>query len=99
MPRMTARGLDDARPVSRGVRWLQYRPNLAARFLQSSKQLRISVHLPRRIALFWDALRDGIREAAAPFGPALHVDVRTYPRLGEGDIPLLEEALATAPTV
>ena len=73
---------------------LGYKPNLAARFLQSSKQLRISVHLPRRIALFWDALRDGIREAAAPFGPALHVDVRTYPCLGEGDIPLLEEALA-----
>ena len=73
---------------------LGYKPNLAARFLQSSKQLRISVHLPRRIALFWDALRDGIREAAAPFGPALHVDVRTYPCLGDGDIPLLEEALA-----
>ena len=46
------------------------------------------------IALFWDALRDGIREAAAPFAPALHVDFRTYPRLGDGDIPLLEEALA-----
>src|SRR3954454_22670551 len=73
---------------------LGYKPNLAARFLQSSKQLRISVHLPRRIALFWDALRDGIREAAAPFGPALHVDVRTYPCLGEGDLPLLAQALA-----
>ena len=72
---------------------LGYRPNLAARYLQSRKQLRISVHLPRRIALFWDSLRAGIREAAAPFAPALHVDFRTYPRLGEGDIPLFEEAL------
>lgn len=73
---------------------LGYTPNLAARYLQSRKPVRISVHLPRRIALFWDALRDGIREAAAPFAPALHVDFRTYPHLGDGDIPLLEEALA-----
>ena len=28
---------------------LDYRPNLAARYLQSRKQLRISVHLPREI--------------------------------------------------
>ena len=72
---------------------LGYRPNLAARYLQSRKQLRISVHLPRRIALFWDSLREGIREAAAPFAPALHVEFRSYPRLGDGDIPLFEEAL------
>jgi LacI family transcriptional regulator len=73
---------------------LGYKPNLAARYLQSRRQLHISVHLPHRIALFWDALRDGIREAAAPFAPALHVDFRTYPSLGDGDIPLLEQALA-----
>jgi LacI family transcriptional regulator, galactose operon repressor len=72
---------------------LGYRPNLAARYLQSRKQLRISVHLPRRIALFWDSLREGIREAAAPFAPALHVDFRNYPSFGDGDIPLFEEAL------
>jgi len=72
---------------------LGYRPNLAARYLKSRKQLRISVHLPGEIALFWDSLREGIREAAAPFAPALHVDFRSYPSLGEGDIPLFEEAL------
>jgi LacI family transcriptional regulator len=72
---------------------LGYRPNLAARYLKLRKQLRISVQLPREIALFWDSLREGIREAAAPFTPALHVDFRTYPSLGEGDIPLFEEAL------
>jgi LacI family transcriptional regulator len=72
---------------------LGYRPNLAARYLKSRKQLRISVHLPREIALFWDSLREGIREAAAPFAPALHVDFRSYPSLGDGDIPLFEEAL------
>ena len=73
---------------------LGYTPNLAARFLQSRKAVRISVHLPRRIALFWDALREGIREAAVPYGHALHVDYRTYPSLGDGDIPLLEQAIA-----
>lgn len=72
---------------------LGYRPNLAARYLKSRKQLRISVHLPRRIALFWDSLREGIREAAAPFAPALHVDFQSYPSLGDGDVPLFERAL------
>ncbi len=72
---------------------LGYRPNLAARQLKSSKVVRISVHLPREIALFWDSLREGIREAAAPFEPAAQVDFQTYPRLGEGDVALFEEAL------
>ena len=72
---------------------LGYRPNLAARYLQSRKQLRISVQLPQQIALFWDSLREGIREAAEPFGPALHVDFRSYPRLGDGDIPLFDASL------
>jgi LacI family transcriptional regulator len=73
---------------------LGYTPNLAARYLQSRKPMRISVQLPQRIALFWDALREGIREAAAPFGQALQVDFRSYPKPGEGDIPLLEQAIA-----
>lgn len=74
---------------------LGYTPNLAARYLQSRRQLRISVHLPKKIALFWDGLREGIREGAAPFAPTLHVDYRMYPTLGDGDIPLLEEAIAS----
>jgi LacI family transcriptional regulator len=73
---------------------LGYRPNLAARFLKSRRPLRIAVHLPREIALFWDTLRDGIRQAALPFEPAVRVDFRSYPSLGEGDVPLFEEALA-----
>lgn len=79
--------------VLRMAETLGYRPNLAARYLKSRRQLRISVQLPRKIALFWDALREGIREAAEPFAPALHVDFRSYPSLGDGDIPLFEEAL------
>jgi LacI family transcriptional regulator len=91
-------GKPDVSPATRALvlstaKSFGYRPNLAARYLQSQKQVRISVQLPKRIALFWDFLRDGIREAAAPFAPALHVDFRVYPRLGEGDIPLFAEAL------
>jgi LacI family transcriptional regulator len=73
---------------------LGYRPNLAARHLKSRTVFRVSVHLPEEIALFWDSLRDGIREAAAPFEPTLQVEFRSNPRLGEGDIELFEQALA-----
>jgi LacI family transcriptional regulator len=73
---------------------LGYRPNLAARHLKAGTSVRIAVHLPRELALFWDSLREGIREAAAPFEPTLHVDFRTYPRLGEGDTDLFAHALA-----
>src|SRR4029453_803048 len=70
-----------------------YTPNLAARYLQSRRPFRVSVHLPAQIALFWDALREGIREAAAPFAPGLQLEFHTYPRLGDGDVALLERAL------
>src|SRR4030095_10069927 len=72
---------------------LGYPRSLAAVYLKSRRHLRISVHLPREIALFWDSLRESIREAAAPFAPHLHVDFATYPGLGDGDIPLFEKAL------
>jgi LacI family transcriptional regulator len=73
-----------------------YRPNLAARFLQSRKGFRIAVHLPRKVALFWDALREGIREAAAAF-PALEIEFQTYPPVGDGEVGLFEYALADRP--
>jgi LacI family transcriptional regulator len=80
--------------VLRTAEALGYRPNLAARYLKSKKTLKISVHLPRELALFWDSLREGIREAAAMFEPTLFVDFRSYPRLGKGDVALFEQALA-----
>lgn len=80
--------------VLRMAESLGYRPNLAARHLKSRRAVHLSVHLPREIALFWDSLREGIREAAAPFAPTLEVDFASYPRLGEGDVPLFERALA-----
>ncbi len=70
-----------------------YRPNLAARFLKSRRQLQISVQLPVEIATFFDPLREGIREAAAPFEPAVRLDFRDYPRLGEGDAEVFNDAL------
>ena len=40
-----------------------YRPNLAARFLSSRKQLKVGVNLPAEIASFFDLVRDGVLEA------------------------------------
>ncbi len=74
-----------------------YQPNLAARFLRSRRQLRVSVLLPLEIASFFDPLRDGIREMAAPFGPAIRIDFQSYPSLGSGDAALFEEALKESP--
>ncbi|MBI2221501.1 MAG: LacI family DNA-binding transcriptional regulator [Acidobacteria bacterium] len=79
--------------VLRMAESLGYRPNLAARYLKSRKHILVSVHLPQEIAAFWSSLRAGIGEAAALFAPALHVEFRSYPRLGEGDVPLFEQAL------
>ncbi|MGO9011999.1 MAG: LacI family DNA-binding transcriptional regulator [Bryobacteraceae bacterium] len=70
-----------------------YKPNLAARYLKSQRQLLIAVHLPAEIAFFFDAIRQGIAEAAGPFEPALRVDSKTYPRLGQGDAALFKRAL------
>lgn len=57
---------------------LGYRPNLAASHLRSGRQARISIHLPEHVSFFWETLRDGIREAAAPFAPSLGLEFRTY---------------------
>ena len=71
-----------------------YRPNFAARHLKLNRKLQISVHLPREIASFFDALREGIEEAAAPFESSIRIQFRSYPHLGEKDVELFEEALA-----
>jgi LacI family transcriptional regulator len=72
---------------------LDYRPNLAARFLSSKKTLRISVNTLQGTTSFWDEVRAGIREEAALILlENVEIEFRTYPRLGEGD----EEAFAAA---
>lgn len=72
---------------------LGYRPNFAARHLKLNRKLRISIHLPREIASFFDSLREGIEEAAEPFRSSIDLDFRSYPRLGEQDVELFAEAL------
>ena len=71
---------------------LNYRPNLSARNLKLSKRLRIGVFLPEEIALFFDLMRSGIREAAARAGLSVDLDFHSFPRLGEGDVEALEAA-------
>jgi LacI family transcriptional regulator len=73
-----------------------YRPNLAARFLQSRRGLRFAVHLPQQAALFWQALAEGVREAAAAL-PALEIELHTYPPGGDAEVALFEYALADRP--
>ena len=74
---------------------LGYRPNLAARFLSSQKQLRIGVNLPREIASFFDLVRDGIGDAVRSVETSdVRVIHRSYPELGKGEKEALAEALA-----
>jgi len=57
---------------------LGYKPNLAARYLRCRQKLQISAHLPERASFFWETLRDGLREAAAPFSPSLGLEFCAY---------------------
>lgn len=73
---------------------LAYRPNLAARYLSSRKELRIGVVLPRQIASFWTLVREGIEDSARPLETTgVKVLYRSYPRLGEGEVEALERSL------
>jgi LacI family transcriptional regulator len=73
---------------------LNYRPNIAARSLKLNRNVRIAVHLPAEIALFYDPVREGIRAAArSALGMRVEVDFRTYPRFGQEDIGLLDDDL------
>jgi LacI family transcriptional regulator len=73
---------------------LGYEPNTAARHLRLRKKLRISVHLPRHIASFFSAIREGIEEAARPFHATVELQIRSYPQLGNGDVALFAQTLA-----
>lgn len=71
-----------------------YRPNLAARFLSSRKQLKVGVNLPAEIASFFDLVRDGIVEAVRAVETSdVKLVHRTYPGLGEGEKEALAEAV------
>jgi LacI family transcriptional regulator len=73
---------------------LGYRPNLAARYLSSKKNLHVSVITLQGTTSFWDEVRAGIsEEARATLMENVDLDFRTYPRLGEGDEEAFEAAL------
>jgi LacI family transcriptional regulator len=73
---------------------LGYRPNLAARYLSSRKELRIAVALPRETASFWDLVRGGMEDAARPLErTGVRVVHHPYSRLGEGEKEALQECL------
>ena len=72
---------------------LGYRPNLAARHLKLGRQPQISVHLPQEIASYFDAMRQGIQQAAAQLQPPLKVDFHSYPRMGHGEMESLQAVL------
>lgn len=80
--------------VLRTAKSLAYRPNLAARYLSSRKELRIGVALPRQIASFWNLVRDGIQDAARPLETTgVKVLYRSYPHLGDGEEEAFELSL------
>jgi LacI family transcriptional regulator len=72
---------------------LGYRPNLAARHLKLGRQPHISVHLPQEIASYFDAMRQGIQQAAAQLQPPLKVEFHSFPRMGQGEIESLQAVL------
>ncbi|HUO24444.1 MAG TPA: LacI family DNA-binding transcriptional regulator [Candidatus Aquilonibacter sp.] len=73
---------------------LGYRPNLAARYLSSRKNFRVSVITLQGTTSFWDEIRAGIsEEARATLIEDIDLDFRTHPRLGEGDEEAFEAAL------
>jgi len=71
---------------------LGYKPNIAARSLKLNRKLRIAAVLPREIAEFFDPLRAGIRAAAEEAqGTQVTLDFHEHPRLGRGDLEVLEK--------
>jgi LacI family transcriptional regulator len=77
--------------VLRAANQLGYQPNLAAQALKLNRQFSITAVLPKHISHFFDPLRAGIRAAAAAtVGMQVTLDFHEYPRLGVGDIDLLE---------
>ena len=79
--------------VLKMAKTLGYKPNVAARHLKLRRKLQISVNLPREIASFFDALRQGITEAARPFQSSIELRFRSFPRLAEGDSEAFSQAL------
>jgi LacI family transcriptional regulator len=70
---------------------MEYRPNLAARYLARRRNLRISVNTLKGTTSFWDDVRAGIQKEAQAHGT--EIEFRTYPNLGEGEEEAFEQAV------
>lgn len=80
--------------VQQMARTLGYRPNLAARFLSSQRNLKISVNTLKGTTSFWDEVRAGIiDESQSALMENVDLEFRTYPRLGEGEEEAFQAAL------
>jgi LacI family transcriptional regulator len=80
--------------VQQMARTLGYRPNLAARFLSSQRNLKISVNTLKGTTSFWDEVRAGIiEESQSALMENVDLEFRTYPRLGEGEEEAFQAAL------
>lgn len=76
--------------VLKKARQLGYRPNVAAQSLKLNRRLRIGAYFPLQIASFFDSLRSGVQAAAsAALGANVDLVFRTFSRLDEGDVELL----------
>src|SRR5689334_18799565 len=77
--------------VMRLAEQFNYSPNLAARNLKLNRSLKIGVYLPEAIASYYNLLRAGIRAAAnAETGVHVTLEFFEYPRLGEGDVEVMQ---------
>lgn len=82
------------RQVLRIAQKLGYRPNLAARYLSSSKHIMIGLAIPREVGGFYDEVREGIFEAASMFEPlGVKILHRPYNRFGQHEIEAIRETL------
>jgi len=71
-----------------------FKPNLAARYLSSKRQLRISVNTLKGTTSFWNEVRAGIEEERRSLDlENVELEFRTYTDLGDGDIAAFESAM------
>jgi len=77
---------------------LGYKPNLAAKYLSTGRDLRICVNLPASPKSFYDPVRAGIEDEADPFRVAgVSLKFRRFERLGVGELEAFEAALDEKP--
>jgi LacI family transcriptional regulator len=80
--------------VLRAAQKLGYRPNLAARYLSSSKPMTIGLAIPHEVAYFYDEVREGIFDAASIFEPlGVKILHRPYKCFGQHETEAVRDML------